>query len=151
MRDNKITKKEWFESFVGLVENSNWDEARKSEALDFLKKSIEQLDTRTEKARAKRAEKRASGDAMTEEIYKVLSLDEWQSAATLVEKLDSSGFDGATRQKVIARLSALVGKGVVEKNSVKVGSKKNMVYRLADLSVETASDEDVTEVVKTAE
>ena len=96
--------------------------------LEFIDKTVEQIDSKAAKAKEKAAEKKADGDALREEVLGCVT-NEWQTADAITATI---GKEDITKSKVVARLSQLFKAGVVEKEQQKVGDAKLMCYRLAD-------------------
>lgn len=92
--------------------------------VDFIEKSIAQLDARTAKAKEKAAEKKAAGDALKARIREVLSEDP-MTVAEIVEALDD---EEVTNAKVIARLTQLGKAGEVFKSDRKVDGRTLKIY-----------------------
>lgn len=100
--------------------------------LDFIDKTVEQIDSKAAKAKEKAAEKKADGDALREEVLSHVTND-WQTADAITELVVG---EDISKSKVVARLSQLVRAGIVAKEQQKVGDAKLMCYRLAGTEVE---------------
>lgn len=100
--------------------------------LDFIDKTVEQIDSKAAKAKEKAAEKKADGDALREEVLSHVTND-WQTADAITELVVG---EDISKSKVVARLSQLVRAGIVAKEQQKVGDAKLMCYRLAETEVE---------------
>ena len=96
--------------------------------LEFIDKTVEQIDNKAAKAKEKAAEKKADGDALREEVLSHVT-NEWQTADAITQLI---GNEDITKSKVVARLSQLVRAEVVVKEQQKVGDAKLMCYRLAE-------------------
>jgi hypothetical protein len=118
--ETKMTRKQIFEALKAIPANAQY--------VDFFQHEIEMLDARTEKARAKREEKKAAADELKDKIYAVLT-DELQTSADILEKIGAND-EEITRGKVTARLTKLVNEGKIERADVKVDKKRVKGYRL---------------------
>lgn len=113
-----MTKREFLQA-VTEIEGVN------EEIKAFAEKEIDSIDVRLEKAKAKRAEKKAADQPLYDKIGEILT-DKPQIASEIAEVL------GVSTQKTSALLRTLVGEGKVAKETVKV-PKRGMVigYKLA--------------------
>ena len=134
----KITKREMYEALVAYAEATDM-EIELGETLitaadfvAFATKEIEQLDKKAVKAKERAAAKRAEGDALTEAVLGVLTVD-LQTAAEVAAQIED---EEATVAKVSYRLGALVKDGKAVKEDVKVdrdGKKATLKgYKLAE-------------------
>ena len=105
--------------------------------VDFIEKSIAQLDARTEKARAKAAEKKAAGDELKANIKAVLS-ETPMTVADIVEALDDPE---VTNAKVIARLTQLVNAQEIFKTDARVDKRTLKVYSTVPFPAEETDTE----------
>lgn len=132
--EKKVTKKDMFAEIITLArENGRVD------IEEFCEVQIEQLNRKAEKAKERKADKAAKGDALKDAIAAVLTED-LQTAADITEKVLDAGED-VSRAKVVARLTKLVKEGVAGKMQVKVDKKRVMAYALAD-AIPVDEDED---------
>ena len=132
--EKKVTKKDMFAEIITLArENGRVD------IEEFCEVQIEQLNRKAEKAKERKADKAAKGDALKDAIAAVLTED-LQTAADITEKVLDAGED-ISRAKVVARLTKLVKEGVAGKMQVKVDKKRVMAYALAD-AIPVDEDED---------
>ena len=133
--EKKVMKKDMFAELMTLAR-----EAGRADLEEFLVVQIEQLDRRAAKAKERRAEKKAEGDAL-EGIVAAALTEHLQTAADITEKV-SEEVEDVTKAKVVARLTKLVKKGVAGKLQVKVDGKRIMAYALAEF-MPVEEDEDV--------
>lgn len=138
MTTEKITKREMFEAIKGLAESGalhmfDFNENISDEAVaEFCANEIELLDKKTAKAKERAAAKRAEGDELTEQIYDVLSSDEFMTIPEIVKAL---GDEDVSAQKASYRLRTLMSENRAEKTEVSVpgadGGKasKKVAYR----------------------
>ena len=132
--EKKVTKKDMFAEIITLArENGRVD------IEEFCEVQIEQLNRKAEKAKERKADKAAKGDALKDAIAAVLTED-LQTAADITEKVLDAG-EAVSRAKVVARLTKLVKEGVAGKMQVKVDKKRVMAYALAD-AIPVDEDED---------
>lgn len=122
--EKKMTKVEMYERIANVVRESDVEDA--DVILGFLSTQVAQLNAKSEKAKARAAEKKAAGDELRDMIYAVLS-DDFQTIADIMAQVEAPEL---TPAKVSARVSQLVRMGLVEKESVKTESGKAMAYRL---------------------
>ena len=118
--ETKMTRKQIFEALKAIPANAEY--------VDFIQHEIDMLNSRTQKAKEKREQKRAEADALKDKIYSVLT-DELQTSADILEQV-SADDESVTRGKVTARLTKLVNEGKVERADVKVDKKRVKGYRL---------------------
>lgn len=138
MTTEKITKREMFEAIKGLAESGalhmfDFNENISDEAVaEFCANEIDLLDKKTAKAKERAAAKRAEGDELTEQIYDVLSSDEFMTIPEIVKAL---GDEDVSAQKASYRLRTLMSENRAEKTEVSVpgadGGKasKKVAYR----------------------
>ena len=138
MTTEKITKREMFEAIKGLAESGalhmvDFNENITDEAVaEFCANEIDLLDKKAAKAKERAAAKKAEGDELTEQIYDVLSSDEFMTIPEIVKAL---GNEDVSAQKASYRLRTLVAENRAEKTEVSVpgadGGKasKKVAYR----------------------
>ena len=130
MAEIKITKKVVLEAIIEAAKNGAefGEKVTAEDVITYATKTIEQLDAKNERAKAKAAEKKAAGDEVTEKIAEVLD-GEYATIDEIVEKVDAD----VTRAKVAARLGKLIKEGVAVKAQVKTeDGRKVMAYAKAD-------------------
>ena len=118
--ETKMTRKQIFEALKAIPANAEY--------VDFIQHEIDMLNSRTQKAKEKREQKKAEADALKDKIYSVLT-DELQTSADILEQV-SADDESVTRGKVTARLTKLVNESKVERADVKVDKKRVKGYRL---------------------
>lgn len=126
MEDKKMTKRDYFETLKGLVEES--DNEIKGELIYFIESQIASIDNKSAKAKERAAAKKEAGDAIRETVKSVLT-NEFQTVNAITEKI---GDEEISKAKVIARLTQLVNLGEAVKEQSKVDGKSAMQYKLAD-------------------
>jgi len=129
----KMTKRDCFNALYDMVVNANVENG--DALMEFIEKELAQLDKRRDAA-AKRAEKKKeASDALTEEIYGLLT-DTPMTIDEIVLALDN---EDVTTNKVAARLGKLIKADRVIKEAVRVDKRRKMAYRLAvEAEAETA-------------
>ena len=129
----KMTKRDCFNALYDIVVNTNVENG--DTLMEFIEKELAQLDKRRDAA-AKRAEKKKeASDALTEEIYGLLT-DTPMTIDEIVLALDA---EDVTTNKVAARLGKLIKADRVVKEAVRVDKRRKMAYRLAvEADAETA-------------
>ena len=100
----------------------------KDELVDFIDKQIETIEKRKVAAAARAEKKKAEADALTDEIFALMTED-FMTADEIVDMLDD---ETITRNKVTARLAKLINAEKVVKENIKVDGKRKMAYKLAE-------------------
>ena len=124
----KMTMKEFYNTVKTMADATE-------EMIAICDKQIAALDAKAEKAKAKRAEKKAEGDALTD-VVKSLLTDELQLSDAIAAQIIGEDGEAISRQKVDYRLRTLVANGIAVKEDVKVEkadgkTSKRVAYRLA--------------------
>ena len=132
--EKKVTKKDMFADVITLAR-----EAGRVDIEEFAQKEIAMLEQKAEKAKARKVEKAAKGDALKDAVAAVLG-DKLMTAAEITEMVEDAAED-VTRAKVVARLTKLVKEGIAGKVQVKVDGKRVMAYALADAIAEDEDEE----------
>lgn len=121
MNTKKTTKRANYETLTSIlawmnenVENEAWDYA---ELTTFVAKEIENLDKKAEAAKVRAAKQKEKGDALREEIYRVLDIENFMSIPEIIKALDNADI---TPQKITPRLTQLIEFNKVEKGEVSV-------------------------------
>ncbi len=129
----KMTKRDCFNALYDMVVNANVENG--DALMEFIEKELAQLDKRRDAA-AKRAEKKKeASDALTEEIYGLLT----DTPMTIDEIVLALDVEDVTTNKVAARLGKLIKADRVVKEAVRVDKRRKMAYRLAvEAEAETA-------------
>lgn len=129
----KMTKRDCLNALYEIVVNADVENG--DTLMEFIEKELAQLDKRRDAA-AKRAEKKKeASDALTEEIYGLLT-DTPMTIDEIVLALDN---EDVTTNKVAARLGKLIKADRVVKEAVRVDKRRKMAYRLAvEVEAETA-------------
>ena len=97
----------------------------------YIEKTIDQLNAKNEKAKARAAEKKADGDELRAKIEAILT-DEYQTGDQITAALNDPEI---TKAKVTARLTQLVKSEKAIKTTVKVDNRKIMAYALPTAEV----------------
>lgn len=117
---NKITEREIYNSIL----NGTVDQAV---LCDFAEKKLAQLDKRNASAQRRAAAKRAEGNAITEEIFGILSAERMTR-----EQVAQAYGSELSVAKVGSRLNQLVEAGRVQKETIKVANAEGrMVNKVA--------------------
>ena len=129
MADKKVTKKEMFEGLKAIL-TENFEAAEVAEYVEFLDKEVGAIDARSEKEKARRAEKKAEGDALGDAVKAVIEgAEEPITAEGIVDKVIEE-FPEATVAKVRYRASKLVKDEVVTKTELKIDGRKVVAYSI---------------------
>ena len=117
---NKITEREIYNSIL----NGTVDQAI---LCDFAEKKLAQLDKRNASAQRRAAAKRAEGNAITEDIFGILSAERMTR-----EQVAQAYGSELSVAKVGSRLNQLVEAGRVQKETIKVANAEGkMVNKVA--------------------
>lgn len=117
---NKITEREIYNSIL----NGTVDQAV---LCDFAEKKLAQLDRRNASAAKRAAVKRAEGNAITEDIFGILSAERMTR-----EQVAQAYGSELSVAKVGSRLNQLVEAGRVQKETIKVANAEGkMVNKVA--------------------
>lgn len=134
----KTTKREYFtmlrEIVAGMVENETVPAVENpTELIEFIDKSILELDKKAEKAKERAEKKKETDDELLLKVESALTED-FRPAEAIME--DIEGVEGLTKQKVVARLTKLVNAGRAQKNTIKEDKRKIMGYASLDVTEE---------------
>lgn len=125
----KKTKVMYFAELKDMVmEAEEVTDELKDELVDFIDKQIEAIEKRKVAAAARAEKKKAEADALTDEIFALLTED-FMTADEIVDMLDD---ETITRNKVTARLAKLIKAEKVVKETIKIDGKRKMAYKLAE-------------------
>lgn len=125
----KKTKVMYFAELKDMVmEAEEVTDELKDELVDFIDKQIEAIEKRKVAAAARAEKKKAEADALTDEIFALMTED-FMTADEIVDMLDD---ETITRNKVTARLAKLINAEKVVKETIKVDGKRKMAYKLAE-------------------
>ena len=125
----KKTKVMYFTELKDMVmEAEEVTDELKDELVDFIDKQIEAIEKRKVAAAARAEKKKAEADALTDEIFALMTED-FMTADEIVDMLDD---ETITRNKVTARLAKLINAEKVVKETIKVDGKRKMAYKLAE-------------------
>ena len=126
----KTTKREYFtmlrEIVEGMVENETVPAVdNPAELIEFIDKSILELDKKAEKAKERAEKKKETDDEILLKVEGALT-DTFRSAEQIMEDLED--VEGLTKQKVVARLTKLVNADRAQKKTIKEDKRKIMGY-----------------------
>ena len=111
----KKTKKEMWNSLLEIE-----DVAKDENLVAFIKKEIESIDKKAEKAKERAAKKAEESDSLKEEIYAVLEASEEPEFTPIADIVAAIGREDVTPAKVTARLTKLVEAGRVLKQEISI-------------------------------
>lgn len=124
----KKTKVMYFAELKDMVmEAENIENELRDELVNFIDKQVETIEKRKVAAAARAEKKRAEADALTDEIFALMT-EEFMTADEIVDALED---EDVTRNKVTARLAKLIKENKVVKETIKIDKKKKMAYKLA--------------------
>jgi hypothetical protein len=98
------------------------------DVINYVDKTVEQLNAKAAKAKERAAEKRAEGDALRNAVQAVLT-DVPQTIDDIAGQVEVENVE-ITKAKVTARLTQLIKAGIATKEQAKVGDRKVMTYKL---------------------
>ena len=125
----KKTKVMYFAELKDMVmEAEGITDELKDELVDFIDKQVETIEKRKVAAAARAEKKKAEADALTDEIFALMTED-FMTADEIVDMLDD---ETITRNKVTARLAKLMKAEKVVKETIKIDGKRKMAYKLAE-------------------
>lgn len=125
----KKTKVMYFTELRDMVmEAEEITDELKDELVDFIDKQVETIEKRKVAAAARAEKKKAEADALTDEIFALMTED-FMTADEIVDMLDD---ETITRNKVTARLAKLIKAEKVVKETIKIDGKRKMAYKLAE-------------------
>lgn len=125
----KKTKVMYFTELKDMVmEAEGITDELKDELVDFIDKQVETIEKRKVAAAARAEKKKAEADALTDEIFALMTED-FMTADEIVDMLDD---ETITRNKVTARLAKLIKAEKVVKETIKIDGKRKMAYKLAE-------------------
>ena len=127
MENTKKTKLMYFAELREMVIENVQDQEMQDELVSFIDKQVETLEKRKVAAAERAAKKKAESDALTDEIYGLMT----EELVTVDDIVNALGNEEVTRNKITARLGKLVKAGQIEKEAVKIDGNKRMAYRLA--------------------
>lgn len=100
------------------------------DVINYVDKTVEQLNAKAAKAKERAAEKRAEGDVLRNAVQAVLT-DAPQTIDDIAGQVEIENVE-ITKAKVTARLTQLIKAGIATKEQAKVGDRKVMTYKLVD-------------------
>lgn len=103
---------------------------------EYIAKTIDQLNAKNEKAKARAAEKRVEGDELRAKIAGILT-DEFQTGEEITAEI---GDPEVTKAKVTARLTQLVKNGEAHKTTIKTEDGRKVVAYAAGPAPETEEE-----------
>ena len=106
---NKLTKKDYFAQILEFLGDTQ------PELTDFINKEVAALDAKAAKAKARAAAKKAEPDTLYNAVYAAIGED----AITIDDICNAIDVEGASRSKVVARLTKLKEAGLIVKTDGK--------------------------------
>ena len=126
--EKKITKKDILAAIRADIEGTEMvGEIPTAVVLEFIDKTVAQIDAKAAKAKETADKKRAAGDELRAEVLALVT-DEFQTADAITAALNK---EDVSKSKVVSRLTQLIASGEVVKDQAKVGDSKKVVYKLA--------------------
>jgi len=127
----KVSKRDYLNAIIGAMKTGEIAYPPE-DVIAFCEHEIELLDKKTAKAKERAEAKRAEGDELTEQIYGILSGDEFMTIPEIVKAL---GDEEISAQRASYRLRTLVSENRAEKTEVSVAgtdggkASKKVAYR----------------------
>jgi hypothetical protein len=137
--ENKITKKNYFEAIIAMVEAGSLDitavnaDITPEMAMEWATNEIALLDKKAEKAKVYASKKAAASDDLVDIIKSCLTAD-YQTITDITTKATAINAD-ITSSKVTYRLSKLVEAGVVTKKEVVVDGAEGKTRKLQGYAI----------------
>ena len=127
MNKSKVTKKDVLAVVAKLAEGMAPVESgdvvvTEADVLDYVNKTIAQIDNKNAKARERAAKAKAEGDALAKAVEEVLG----EEPKTVAEILEAVDVEDATTAKIVARVGKLVRDGVAERVEVKAADGRKL-------------------------
>lgn len=121
MDNKKITKRDNYETILQILDWMQENNANAEIAYDdlktFINKEIENLDKKAIAAKARAAKQKEKGDELREEIFNVLSTEDFMSIPDIIKALDNADI---TAQRVASRLTQLFNLNRIEKSEITI-------------------------------
>ena len=134
---DKMTKRDvWAEIRATLVDN--FEEGDVAAYVEFIDKEIAAIDARAEKEKARRAAKKAEGDALKDAVKAVIENAEGPITAAAIADELLEEYPEVTKAKVTYRASALAKDGEVDKTKIDEDGRKVVAYAPAGTVEEDA-------------
>lgn len=133
MENTKIIKRDMY-NYIAETMKTGECPVDPQEVIAFCENEIALLDKKAAKAKERAATKAAAVDELTEQVYEVLSTDEFMTIADVTAKVAETNAD-VTVSKVSYRLSKLTKADKLEKTEVTIAaseggkSRKVVAYR----------------------
>lgn len=134
---DKMTKRDvWAEIRATLVDN--FEEGDVAAYVEFIDKEIAAIDARAEKEKARRAAKKAEGDALKDAVKAAIENAEGPITAAAIADELLEEYPEVTKAKVTYRASALAKDGEVDKTKIDEDGRKVVAYAPAGTVEEDA-------------
>lgn len=128
--ERKITKKDVLVALKAVVEVTDLDfgtEVTKDDVLEYIDKTVAQLDAKTAKAKERAAEKKEEGDALRAVVLEQIGPDALTIPEITAKVQAVEGYEDVTRAKVQARLTQLVKGAEIFRGQIKKEDGKKAV------------------------
>lgn len=126
--EKKITKKDILAAIRADIEGTEMvGNIPTDVVLEFIDKTVAQIDAKAAKAKETANKKKAAGDELRAEVLANVT-DEFQTADAITAAI---GREDVSKSKVVSRLTQLFNAGDIVKEQMKVGDSKVMCYKLA--------------------
>ena len=126
---SKKTKVQLFNQLKNIVsKQSNLTEEEKEEFFSFINTEIQHIKHKRVLLKKDREKKKVEGEEFSDIVYDMLT-SEPMTADDILEELNDESF---SRQKIYARLSKYVQRGLVIKHILKINGNKRIAYTRKD-------------------
>jgi len=122
-KETKVTKVQVLEAIIGLAKGEEIT-VDTNDIIEYAETTIAQLAAKAEKAKERAAQKKAYGDPLKDAVLEVIT-NEFQTVEEIAAQIKG---EDVTNAKIVARLTALVKAGEVNKTDIKVDGKTRKAY-----------------------
>lgn len=122
-KETKVTKVQVLEAIIGLAKGEEIT-VDTNDIIEYAETTIAQLAAKAEKAKERAAQKKADGDPLKDAVLEVIT-NEFQTVEEIAAQIEG---EDVTNAKIVARLTALVKAGEINKTDIKVDGKTRKAY-----------------------
>ena len=122
-KETKVTKVQVLEAIIGLAKGEEIT-IDTNDIIEYAETTIAQLAAKAEKAKERAAQKKADGDPLKDAVLEVIT-NEFQTVEEIAAQIEG---EDVTNAKIVARLTALVKAGEINKTDIKVDGKTRKAY-----------------------
>jgi len=122
-KETKVTKVQVLEAIISLAKGEEIT-VDTNDIIEYAETTIAQLAAKAEKAKERAAQKKADGDPLKDAVLEVIT-NEFQTVEEIAAQIEG---EDVTNAKIVARLTALVKAGEINKTDIKVDGKTRKAY-----------------------